>query len=362
MRERPTAGTNAEPMPTANAEPTLRRPMLRRVAQLALLLAGALLLISLIRRIGAERLVADLRRFGWGLGAIIAFELVIDASNTLGWRRTLTETPAVGFLRLYWIRLAGTAINQLTPTATVGGEFVKAMFLGPALGTPATVASLIAARMSYAIGQAALVLIGLVALLTRLEGAPELAAAVIAGFVASLAGVLGFIALQRRGLFAGLARWAARLRLRPTLLARLESGGGALDAQLAALYRDRPRAFVASVGWHVVGQLIGLAQLWCILRWLNAPAPLVTCLAIEAFAIVADSAMFFVPGRVGVQEGGRVLIFTALGMSAATGLAAAVIIRLAQLGSAALGLAAYAGLSIEKAPLRAAATSKDRHS
>ena len=55
---------------------------------------------------------------------------------------------------------------------------------------------------------------------------------------------------------------------------------------------------------------------WCILHWLDAPAPLMTCLAIEAFAIVVDSAMFFVPARVGVQEGGRVLIFTALGMSA----------------------------------------------
>jgi len=333
----PTAGTDG---PTS-----ARAPHAARVGHLALVLAGTLLLISLIRGIGAERLLADLLDFGWGLAAVIALELVIDGCNTLGWRRTLEDSAAIGFLRLFWIRLAGTAINQLTPTATVGGEFVKGTFLRPVMGTAATVASLIAARMSYAVAQAALVLIGLAAILTRLQDSTELAIGVVTGFTVTLAGVLIFIALQRRGLFAALARGATRLRLRATLVARIERGGAALDAQLRALYRDRPLAFVASVGWHFVGQLIGLVQLWCILRWLHAPAPLMTCLAIEAFAIVADSAMFFVPARVGVQEGGRVLIFTALGMSAATGLAVAVIIRLAQLASAALGLAAYAGLS-----------------
>ncbi len=318
---------------------------MRRAGHLTLLLTGTLLLISLIRAIGAERLMTDLQRVGWGLVAIIALELVVDACNTLGWRYTLERRSAVGFPRLFWIRLAGTAINQLTPTATVGGEFVKGSFLRPAVGASAAIASLIAARMSYTIAQAALVLIGLSAIVTRLQGSQELAVGVVAGFTVTLAGVLIFVALQRRGLFAALARVATRLRLPATSIARIERGGAALDAQLRALYRDRPQAFLASVGWHFAGQLIGLVQLWCILRWLGAPAPLTTCLAVEAFAIVADSAMFFVPARVGVQEGGRVLIFTALGMSAATGLAVAVITRIAQLASAALGLAAYAGLS-----------------
>jgi hypothetical protein len=43
----------------------------------------------------------------------------------------------------------------------------------------------------------------------------------------------------------------------------------------------------------------------------------VTCLAIEAFALVLDWAAFWVPGRIGVQEAGRVLVFTTFGLSAA---------------------------------------------
>jgi hypothetical protein len=60
---------------------------------------------------------------------------------------------------------------------------------------------------------------------------------------------------------------------------------------------------------------------------------------------VLDSAAFLVPGRIGVQEAGRVLVFTTFGLGAATGLAVAVIVRLNQLAVAGIGLAAFAALS-----------------
>lgn len=320
--------------------------LLRRALQLALLAAGAALLIGLVRGIGVGRAARDLAGFGWGFAVVIGLELLVDAANTLGWRATFVAGPPVPVTRLFWIRLAGTAFNQLTPTATVGGELVKAALLRPSASTSAAVASLIAARMSYAVGQAVLVLIGLAALLARLEGAPELAWAVVGAFVLTLAGVLGFILLQRRGVFADLVAGAGRFGLPAAPLARLRAGGAALDRHLGVLYRRHPGAFAASVAWHLVGQALGLLQLWCILQWLGAPATLVTCLALEAFAVVVDSAMFLVPARIGVQEGGRVLVFTALGFGAATGLAVALIVRLTQLASAGLGLAAYAVLSL----------------
>jgi hypothetical protein len=148
--------------------------------------------------------------------------------------------------------------------------------------------------------------------------------------------------------FASLAVAAGRLGLPASWRARLHAGSAALDERLGILYRERPAAFAASVAWHLGAQLLGLLQLWCILQWLAVPASFATCLAIEAFAVVVDSALFFVPARVGVQEGGRVLVFTTLGMSAATGLAVALIVRLTQLASAGLGLLAYARLSLAR--------------
>jgi uncharacterized membrane protein YbhN (UPF0104 family) len=247
------------------------------------------------------------------------------------------------------VRQAGVAINQLTPTATVGGEIVKAMLLRPRLPAAVTAASLVATRMSYALAQALVVLLGLAAVLGRLRNAPDLATAVVAVFVATVIGLVAFAWLQRRGIFATLAAGAGRLGVGSPLIARAQAGGGALDAHLAAFYGERRAAFAASVLWHCGGQLVGLFQLAYILAALGFPTPLATCLAMEAFALVLDAAAFLVPGRVGVQEAGRVLVFTTFGLGAPTALAAAVIVRLNQLAVAALGLAALAYLTVSPA-------------
>jgi hypothetical protein len=321
-----------------------------RTLQLALVAGGVVLFAWLVHRIGVARLADDLRGFGAAIVGVIALELVVDACNTLAWRQTLPRTRPIGFGRLYWVRQAGVAINQLTPTATIGGEVAKTMLLRPLLPASTVAASLVAARMSYALGQAALVLLGLSALLGRIRDVPDLATAVVIGFVATFGGVLGFVWLQQRGIFATIGATVRRLGLGGTLVERFATGGAALDTQLAAFYRERSGAFAGSVAWHLLGQLVGLLQLAFMLAMLGVPVSLATCLAIEAFSLVLDSAAFLVPGRIGVQEAGRVLVFTTFGLSAATGLAVAVIVRLNQLAVAGLGLAAFAVLST-RAPM-----------
>ncbi len=316
-----------------------------RTVQAALLVAGLVLLGLLVHHVGARRLLDDLHGFGWAIVGVIVLELVIDFCNTIAWRRTLPPDAAVPFTLLFWVRQAGVAINQLTPTATVGGEVVKTMLLRPRLPTAVTAASLVAARMSYALGQATLVLLGLSAVLGRTRDTPDLAIAIVVAFAATVGGVFGFVQLQQRGIFGLAANAVRRLGVARALADRLHAGSAALDAHLSAFYRERPRAFVGSVAWHAGGQLVSLVQLAFILWALGMPTPFATCLAIEAFALVLDSAAFLVPGRIGVQEAGRVLVFTTFGFDAATGLAVAVILRLNQLAGAAIGLAAFAALS-----------------
>jgi len=329
------------------------RPRTPRTFQLGVLVAGVALFAILVRSVGLERLVADLRGFGFAIVGVVAYELIIDAVNTVAWRKTLPPGAPVGFWLLFWVRQAGVAVNQLTPTVTVGGEVVKTLLLRPRLPTAATAASLVAARMSYALGQAFLVLLGFSAMLGRMRHAPDLTTAIVLAFLITVGGVLGFVWLQRRGIFATVIASARRLGIGGGFVERIQADGAAIDAHLADFYRDRPKAFGASVLWHVVGQLVGLIQLSFILTALGVPTPLVTCLAIEAFALVLDWAGFWVPGRIGAQEAGRVLVFTTFGLSAATGLAVALIMRLNQLAVAALGLAAFASLSLTQ-PSRAA--------
>ena len=199
---------------------------------------------------GAARLLDDLRGFGWAIVGVVAFELVIDACNTVAWRHTLPPDAGIGFWSLFWVRQAGVAINQVTPTATVGGEVVKTILLRPHLRSAVSAASLVAARMSYALGQTTLVLLGLSAVLGRTRDTPDLALAVVAAFVATVGGVLGFVWLQRRGIFATAAAALRRLGIARGIADHLHAGGAALDTHLSDFYRDRPRAFAASIVWR----------------------------------------------------------------------------------------------------------------
>jgi glycosyltransferase 2 family protein len=322
---------------------------LTRAFHLALVAAGGVLLVTLVRTIGLDRLALELRGFGTAFVGVVALELVLDGCNTLAWQRTLTPA-AIGFWRLYWIRQAGTAVNQLTPTASFGGEVVKAMLLRPSVDAGNATASIVAAKLSFAMAQTLLVLCGLAALFSRLGGAPSLRAAVVFAAGATCVGVGGFFLLQRHGALSWTLDTLVRRGMGGERLDRFRTSVADIDARLATLHRERRGAFGLSVAWHFVAQLVGTLQLFYILHVLGVPASLVTCLAIEAFALVIDSALFFVPGRIGVQEGSRVLVFTALGMGAATGLAVAVIVRVDQLAVATLGLLAYGYFSLTSVP------------
>lgn len=320
-----------------------------RALQIAVLALGIVLLVALVRAVGVDVLRAHLQGFGVAFAGVVALELVLDGCFTLGWRRTLPRA-AIGFWRLFWVREAGTAVNQLTPTATVGGEVVKAMLLRGHVPANDAVVSIVATKLAFALGQTAFVLVGLAAVIGRGAAAPGTRAGLIGAAAIACAAVGGFLVAQRRGVLAPAVRVATRLGVRARWLAPLEARAERLDRELATLHRERPGAFAASVAWHFGGQLVGVLQLLYILVALGVPADLLTCVGIEALALLADSAVFFVPGRVGVQEGGRVLVFTILGLGAGTGLAVALIVRLNQLTVAALGLVAFGYFSLTTAP------------
>jgi uncharacterized protein (TIRG00374 family) len=156
---------------------------------------------------------------------------------------------------------------------------------------------------------------------------------------------------QRRGWLRVVAMWPARAPPGRQIGRWTARAAATLDARLRAFHSERPGALAAVVAWHCAGQLASLAQLWFVVRALGVDVTVATCLAVEAACLVVDAATVLVPGRIGVHEGGRVLVFSALGLGAATGLAVALVIRVTQLAVAATGLAAFAYFSWTSAPL-----------
>ena len=100
-----------------------------------------------------------------------------------------------------------------------------------------------------------------------------------------------------------------------------------------------------AVGWSFLAWIVGVAEVWLILQLLGAPVPIALALVIEAFGTGISFATFFLPVQIGVDEGGAVATFLALGLSGATGLSLSLVRRVREITWVAIGLLLLAGAS-----------------
>jgi putative membrane protein len=311
--------------------------MLQLVERL-LLLGGLLLLGFLIYQLGARDVLVNLRLVGWGIVPIVAQEAFAYVANTLGW---LTAFPSGGrrvpFPALLQARIAGDAVNYVTPTATLGGEFVRTRFLQGQANPTAIMASVAVAKLAQTVGQIAFVIVGLAIILDETPLPSRIRYGLLAGLAAFTTMAVALVFVQRRGMFAPLLGVAQRLGFAahaPELMRRLRH----LDAEIARFHLDANGAFLVSAFNFFLGWAMGIVEIYLILWFLEAGPSLQRALTIEVLSVAIDGMLFFVPLKAGTQEGGKVLIFTLLGLDPAKGLALGIVRRIRELTWASIGL------------------------
>jgi putative membrane protein len=95
-----------------------------------------------------------------------------------------------------------------------------------------------------------------------------------------------------------------------------------LDVAVHALYR-RPRAIAAGAAWHLASWIVGAGEVWLALYFLGHPIGIGQALLLESLGQAVRTAAFVVPGALGVQEGGYLVLGTVLGLTPETSLALA---------------------------------------
>lgn len=301
-----------------------------------LLVAGIVLFVVLVRQLGPAEVWSNLRLIGWGFLLVLAQEGVSFCFNTLGWRYAFPPPrPPIPFRHLLAARLAGEAINNLTPTATLGGEVVRARMLDGACDQPTAWASVAVAKLSQTAAQMVFVFVGLVFLVRDVPLPDGFRAGLFAGLAAISVGLVLGILLQRRGMFGAAVRVAARLGMR--VPARLHEQVARLDGEIARLYAA-PWAFAASVAGFFGGWCMGAVEIYIVMSFLGLSPTWAQAFTIEVLSVAIDALFFFVPAKAGVQEGGKALIFRLLGLDPAKGLVLGIVRRLRELTWSLIGL------------------------
>ena len=318
-----------------------------RLVRLGLLVCGAALFVWLLATIGPGTVVQAFAELSWRLLIIFVFPFgVTTLLDTLGWHYAFRRN-AVPFRALLAARLAGEAFNLTTPTASMGGEAVKAWLVRPWAPLAEGLPSVIVAKTTITIGQALFVVVGLVAAHAALASDSLVVRGMEWLLVVQVLAVGGFVAVQAGGALRGSTRWLQKLGWLSG--SRLESVTQVND-ELAHFYRREPRRLALSILFHFLAWLIGALEPWLILRWIGLPVSLAEATAIEAFSSGIRFAAFLVPGYLGALEAGHVAIFAALGRGAPAGLSFTLIRRVREAAWTGLGFLALAPLRAQAPP------------
>ena len=312
-----------------------------------LFVVGVAMLAAVVVDNDPAAIAASIARLGWRLVIILLFPFVlVSLFDTFGWRFAFPSDRA-GFGRLVLARLAGEAFNAVTPTATLGGEAVKAWLLRGRVPTDEAVSSVIVAKTTITIGQGLLLLLGVTLAWTSLAADSAILTAMEWLVALEVLALGGFVIAQTRGILTRSGRLLARVGL-----PRLDGHAtlGRIDHVLATFYRQRPGRLALSLGCHFVAWLLGAVEAWLMLWFLDMPVSLVTATIIEAFGTGIRFATFVVPGSVGVLEGGYAATFAALGFGSTAGVAFSLVRRIREVFWVAVGLTVFAVMRPATAP------------
>lgn len=317
------------------------------------LLAGGTLFFFVLRASDLTAVWQQIRGLHWRFGTIFLFYIVIFGLDTLGWRCALGPGIKIRLDRLFRARLAGEAVNYVTPTAWIGGEPVKAYLLSKRYAVPISdgMTSVVIAKTTFSISMLFFILAGIgVAFVTQpIPSALMRWVWVTLSVLSSLLGL--FVIVQFCGPFRRLAAFfsaegGSRQRSLagenvPRWLEKIKSKISVWDESLTGFYRQNPKAVFWSLGFHFLGWMAGVVEVFLILRFLGIPVTVPTAWSIEALWVLLKSGAFLIPASLGASEGISLFVCVALGLSAVSGLALALVRRARELLWVGLGLAEF---------------------
>ena len=300
---------------------------------------GLCLFIGIIVYNGIDQIFAGVLIVGWGLIIITAYHLIPLILESIGWWVLLRPGQRPPFLILSWARWIGESVDTLLPVAQVGGDIVKSSLL-IRTGIPGTIvgASVVVELTLTIATQAVFTIMGLVLLINLIEN-QTIIQALIVGIILIFALILGFYFFQHKGLFGGIAR-LLQIITGSDRWHTIIGNGDALDEAITNLYKDRGR-ILNSTFWLFMAWIFGVGEIWLGLYFLGHEVSLYEAMMIESLIQAIRAMAFFIPWAVGVQEATFLILGTAVGISADTSLALAVVRRVRELCMGIPGLIAW---------------------
>jgi putative membrane protein len=301
-----------------------------RIVFYLLIAAGAALFTFLLIHQGAPQVMAAFASAGWWIAVVVVYHVAVPVLlDTLAWWSLFPRSERLSLWELFWMRWIGESVSTLVPSASVGGDVVRARLaaLHGAL-IPTAAASVLVDITLGVFVQIVFTLLGLVLIVTA-TGQQSFVRPTLIGAVIGVLAIIGFYVVQRLGMFRFIGKMISRLANAEDWHSLVHSGH-TLDEAVRAQYARR-RGVIGCCAWTATSLILGSGEIWIALHALGLHATLVNAVILQSLVLAIRSAVFPVPAALGVQEGGYVVIGNLLGIPGDAAFALSLIARVREL-------------------------------
>ena len=305
-----------------------------------LVAAGAALFTFLLIHQGVPQVMAAFASAGWWIAAVVFYHFAVPVLlDAFAWWSLFPKSERLSLWELFWMRWIGESVSTLVPSAAVGGDVVRAR-LAALHGTsiPTAAASVLVDITLGVFVQIVFTLLGL-ALIVSATGHQGFVRPTLIGAVIGVLAIIGFYAVQRLGMFRFIGKMISRLANADDWHSLVHSGH-TLDDGIRKLYARR-RGVIGCCVWTATSLIVGSGEIWIALHALGLEATLVNALILQSMVLTIRSVMFPVPGALGVQEGGYVVVGSLLGIPGDAAFALSLLARVRELILGIPGLIAW---------------------
>ena len=261
--------------------------------------------------------------------------------DALSWKYAFKpeEAETIDSFTIWRIRTIGETFNAITPLGSMGGEPAKAHLLKEKYGLTYKqgIASQVVARTTLTVSLILFIIPGIAFLFMDNGISDSFKISSLTGLITFSILIFLFFLFQVTGTLSRIAHGFNQLFPSHTPRPSLEHLV-TLCGMMSGYYRQHRRLFLKSITFGFFGWVAGTLELYLTLYFLGIPVGFKELWIIESLLQFIRAGSFFIPLSLGAQEGGLIVIFTAMGMAGPLGLAVSFVRRIRELAWVALGL------------------------
>lgn len=277
----------------------------RYLFKILFILLGLGIAFLLARKMGFDTIVENFRVLSWRALPILALGAVWYFLYTLAWDQFLRRLKgSISLFELFRAKLAGEAVNTVTPASFLGGDPVRIYILKKHFPVTEGAASVVVDRTLHTMAVLLLIYIGIIAAFWKLPFLPLnmryglpiilIISSVFMAFVYSH---------QRRGLFTFLMYLLRKLHIKKSFSAMSLEKFQQLDGYIADFHLRSPKGFWIALLLHFSGRMLGVVEIYVVGKIFYPEFTFYAALLLGAISPLVNFIFAFIPGALGVMEG-----------------------------------------------------------